>query len=181
MTKPFNATSAALLGFLHAGPMSGWDLMQTADATIGAYWTITRSQIYRELAVLEREGFVESGDAGRRERRPYTITQRGRESFCEWVNTSPPLEQIRFPLLLTIAFGEHVEPRNLAEFVTAHKQLHQNRLHDYRQRVEELGDTAVPFSRATLDFGIRYEQAILEWFQELPNILDLPTHDGVGE
>lgn len=181
MDKPLNATAASLLGFLHAGPMSGWDLHQTADTVIGAYWSVTRSQVYRELVALQREGMVEAGEAGRRERRPYVITGKGREAFREWVNTSPPAEQIRFPLLLTIAFGEHVEPRRLAEFVEVQQQHHQKRLHGYRERLHELGDVATPFSRATLDFGIRYEQAVLDWFAELPkllNLTDLPAPGG---
>jgi len=38
MERPLNPTAASLLGFLHHGPMTGWDLVaaaQTVIATIG--------------------------------------------------------------------------------------------------------------------------------------------------
>ena len=49
---PLNPTAASLLGFLHQGPMTGWDLAQTVEATIGDFWNVTRSQVYRELRTL---------------------------------------------------------------------------------------------------------------------------------
>src|SRR2546429_256493 len=53
-----NATAASLLGFLRAGPMTGWDLDQRVKLSIGNFWNVTRSQIYRELRVLtERDPF----------------------------------------------------------------------------------------------------------------------------
>lgn len=46
--RPLNSTAASLLGFLHEGPMSGWDLVNLAQERIGDFWTITQSQVYRE-------------------------------------------------------------------------------------------------------------------------------------
>src|SRR5207302_10176199 len=75
-----NPTAASLLGFLHQGPMAGWDLAQLVETTIGDFWNVTRSQIYRELRSLQDIGLVEAGEAGVRERLPYSITDAGREA-----------------------------------------------------------------------------------------------------
>ena len=40
------------------------------ETTIGDFWNVTRSQIYRELRSLEELGLVEAGETGARERRP---------------------------------------------------------------------------------------------------------------
>ena len=45
--KPLNTTAASLLGMLHDGPLSGWDLVAKAEDEIGAFWSLTRSQVYR--------------------------------------------------------------------------------------------------------------------------------------
>lgn len=166
--KGLNATAASLLGFLHAGPMSGWDLMATAQSVIGDFWSLTRSQVYRELAAMAADGLVRAGDSGARDRRPYELTPAGRSAFRAWLVTEPGAEAIRFPLLLTVSFGRHLSPELLAEFVAAHRERHAKRLEQYRAAVAAAGADADPYARATVDFGIRYEQAVLDWFDHLP-------------
>ena len=163
-----NATAASLLGFLHERPMSGWDLLTTAEMLIGDFWTVTRSQVYRELAAMEAAGLVVAGPPGPRERRPYELTDAGRAAFREWLDQPPGAEQIRYPLLLTIAFGRHLPPERLREFVTAHRGVHEQRLAGYRSLRGDAGDNLDAYATATLDFGIRYEAAVLDWFDHLP-------------
>jgi len=166
-----NATAASLLGFLHERPMSGWDLVATAEALIGDFWSVTRSQVYRELATMEAAGLVVAGPPGPRERRPFELTDAGRAAFQAWLREPPGPEQIRYPLLLTIAFGRHLPPERLAAFVTAHRQVHEERLAAYRALQAQAGDNLDAYATATLDFGIRYEAAVLDWFDNLPPAL----------
>ncbi len=163
-----NATAASLLGFLHERPMSGWDLVATAQVLIGDFWTLTRSQVYRELAAMETAGLIVAGPAGPRDRRPYELTAAGRAAFREWLDQRPGPEQIRYPLLLTIAFGRHLPPGRLAAFVADHREVHARRLQQYRALRAEAGDHLGPYANATIEFGIRYEAAVLEWFDHLP-------------
>ena len=44
-----NATQGSLLGFLHDGPKTGWDLLQEVSATLSRFWSVTPSHVYREL------------------------------------------------------------------------------------------------------------------------------------
>lgn len=173
--RPLNATAASLLGFLHAGPMTGWDLVATAQMVIGDFWSLTRSQVYRELAAMDRAGLVRAGETGPRERRPYALTDAGRAAFRSWLEQEPGPEQIRYPLLLTIAFGRHLAPGRLAAFVASHRGAHATRLAQYEQLRAGAGELD-PFTAATLDFGIRYERAVLEWFAGLPDLL--PVDEG---
>ena len=163
-----NATAGSLLGFLHERPMSGWDLVATAQALIGDFWTVTRSQVYRELAAMEAAGLVVAGPPGPRDRRPYELTEAGRSAFRAWLDQPPGSEQIRYPLLLTIAFGRHLPPERLALFVAEHRGIHEQRLSGYRSLQAEAGENLDAFATATLDFGIRYEAAVLDWFDHLP-------------
>jgi DNA-binding PadR family transcriptional regulator len=143
--RPLNATAASLLGFLHAGPLTGWDLVATAELVVGDFWSLTRSQVYRELAAMDTAGLVMAGEVGPRERRPYHLTDAGREAFVAWLDREPGPEQIRYPLLLTMAFGQHLSPGRLA------------------------GEGLDAYAGATLDFGVRYERAVLDWFDHLPD------------
>lgn len=165
--QPLNATAASLLGFLHRGSMSGWDLHATAQSRIGGFWTVTRSQVYRELAALTKRGLIEEGRVGVRAQKPFTITEEGRAAFAQWIHREPGEANIRHPLLLTMAFAEHLEPARLAEILVDHRRRHADTLAKYRAQRDASAGASV-FDLATLDFGIRYEQATLDWFDALP-------------
>jgi DNA-binding PadR family transcriptional regulator len=166
-----NATAAALLGFLHEGPRSGWDLWNVAQLRIGDFWTVTRSQVYRELAAMAEAGLVERGETGPRDRRPYSLTTAGRDAFQRWLESEPGTEQIRYPLLLKLSFGRHLPPQRVTQFLAAHRRLHEERLARYHALRPELAAAGDPFALATLEFGIRYETAVLGWFEHLPAAL----------
>lgn len=167
--RPLNPTAASLLGFLHEGPMSGWDLVVTAQQRIGDFWTLTRSQVYRELTAMAEAGLIKAGTTGARDRRPYRLTAAGRRAFADWIDREPGLEQIRFPLLLTMAFAQHLPPDRLREFVVRHRAAHAERLAAYE--AQHAAGVQDPFQRATLDFGLRYERTVLEWFDGLEQTL----------
>jgi len=170
---PLNATAASLLGFLveQGEPMCGWDLVATAQRRIGGFWSLTTSQVYRELAAMAAAGLIEAGERGPRDRQPYALTDAGRAAFAAWVEREPGPETIRFPLLLTLGFGRHLPPEKLAAFVRHHRTIHRERLDRYeaRRAARAAGDEVVdPYVGATLDFGLAYERAVLAWFDALP-------------
>ncbi len=151
--------------------MAGYDLVATAQRRIGDFWSLTPSQVYRELSSMAEAGLIEAGTRGRRERQPYALTDAGRSAFAEWVEHEPGMETIRFPLLLTLVFGRSVTPARLAEFVEHHRAVHAERLAGYeaqRAGFDARALRAEPFAVATLDFGIAYERAVLDWFDLLP-------------
>jgi DNA-binding PadR family transcriptional regulator len=169
--RQLNATAASLLGFLHDGPRSGWDLVAIAQREIGDFWSLTQSQVYRELTAMAATGLVTAHARGRRDRQPYAITDAGRAAFADWMSRSPGPEIIRFPLLLTVLFGRHLPPAQLADYLTAHRAIHAQRLAGYEEARASLPPGAAeaePFTVATLEFGLAYERAVLAWFDALP-------------
>ncbi len=166
-----NATGGSLLGFLHEGPMTGWDLVTVAQQRIGNFWSLTQSQVYRELNAMAQAGLVEAGERGTRDRQPFAITEEGRAAFTDWVLQGPGKETIRFPLLVTVMFGRHVPQERLAEFVARHQAMHAARLakdHALLATLPPSFQDENPFVMAAIQFGVLYEEAALQWFRELP-------------
>jgi DNA-binding PadR family transcriptional regulator len=171
-----NATAASLLGFLLSGPCTGWDLVQAVEGSIGNFWNVTRSQVYRELRTLEAQGLVEAGETGPRDRRPYAVTEAGRQAFRNWIAREPGDAVIRFPLLLSVFFGEHVDPPVLRRYLALHRAQHEQRLAEYEQLHEAIGDLEEErFPVYALRFGIEYERAVLRWLDALPPLTDAPA------
>lgn len=171
VTEPgpsLNPTAASLLGLLDAyGPLTGADLARTAQLQIGDFWSITRSQIYRELAGLEARELIEPEPRGPRDARPYAVTDAGRTAFLGWLDRELPPETIRIPLLLVLSFGARLPPERLHSLLEAALATSRRRLADYRSLDRDLAD-ADPYVRATLSFGMHYEEAVQRWLTSLP-------------
>lgn len=177
--RPLNATAASLLGFLHDGPLTGWDLVVAAQRVIGDFWSLTQSQVYRELSAMSEAGLIEAGEPGPRDRKPYAITTAGRRAFAAWLEREPGRETIRFPLLLTVAFGRLLTREKLGAFLTSHREVHARRLAGYESQLANAkqagADELDPYLLATLDFGVTYERAVLDWFDRLPPTIFNPA------
>jgi DNA-binding PadR family transcriptional regulator len=167
-----NATAGALLGLLRAGPRSGYDLVAEAQQVIGGFWTITRSQVYRELADLADRGLLERGPVGPRDRQPYRLTAEGGAAFRAWVNTPPEPENLRIPLLLRLTFADSIDAAQLRQTISEHRAVHAQRLEHYRSLDRQLESIGTPYDqRLTLAYGISYETAVLGWFDRLPEAM----------
>jgi DNA-binding PadR family transcriptional regulator len=158
-----NATQGAVLGMLYDEPKTGWELVREADAGLARFWNVTQSHVYRELSALESRKLVKAGPPGTRERRPFSITAAGKKAFKEWLAQAPGNEQLRFPLLVTLWFGKHLDDATLHEFATKTRGEHEARLALYEDMA-----TGDPHVDAVVAFGRHYERAVLAWLDELP-------------
>ena len=171
-----NATAASLLGFLHDQPRSGWEIVQAVEESIGNFWNVTRSQVYRELRSLEAQGLVEAGETGPRDRRPYSLTASGREAFSRWIAREPGPDLIRSPLLLTVFFGCYLDPALLRRFLVLHRARHEKQLATYEDLHEVIKDIPeLEYSLLALNYGIEYERMVLRWLESLPPLSDAPA------
>jgi DNA-binding PadR family transcriptional regulator len=163
-----NSTAASLLGFLESyGPMSGYDIVGMVEGSIGYFWNVTRSQVYRELNRLAEAELVEMGESGARARRPYTITGAGRRAFLNWLALPPGPDIIRLPFLLRYFFGQHLDPQTLRAFVTLHRPQHEQRLQYFQSLIPKLLDEQ-PFMAHVAELGVAYEETMLAWFDTIP-------------
>jgi DNA-binding PadR family transcriptional regulator len=161
-----NATAASLLGLLHRGPMTGWDLARLAETLIGDFWNVSQSQIYRELRTLEEAGLVEAGPAGPRDKKPYTITDKGHAAFTIWIQREPGPDIIRSPLLLMVFFGSHLDELHRQRFLAIQRLRHEQTLDQYRNILATLGDSE-PDLVNVLQFAVFHEEAFQRWFEWL--------------
>jgi DNA-binding PadR family transcriptional regulator len=164
-----NSTAASLLGFLHDGPKTGWELVATAERLIGPFWSLTRSQVYRELNVMAEQGLVLPGPVGRRDARPYTISDAGRQAFAQWAARGPDAAGMRLPLLLFTVLGRHIPGDRLAEVMREQRRHQAATLKEYLRAREALrAGGADVFALSTLEYGIAAARMTLRWLDGLP-------------
>jgi DNA-binding PadR family transcriptional regulator len=166
-----NATAASLLGLLHRGTMTGWDLARLAETLIGDFWNVSQSQIYRELRTLEEGGLIEAGPAGTREKKPYTITDKGKAAFTIWIRREPGPDIVRSPLLLMVFFAGHLDDVHRHRFLAIQRLRHEQTLDEYRKVLAAVGDHE-PDLANVLQFAVFHEEAFQRWFEWMDHQVD---------
>ena len=156
-----------MLAFLTHGTMTGWDLDGLVELSIGNFWNVTRSQIYRELRVLAERGYVEVGDTGPRDRVPYTITDAGREAFEAWIASDPGPDLIRSPFMLKFFFAALLDEETLRRFVDNHRASHERYLAYYRELLPSIVRSD-PAPAHVVRFAIVFEESLLAWLDAIP-------------
>ena len=162
-----------MLGLLaQIGPINGNARSRCADVLIGDYWTLTRSQVYRELQTLKDLGYIEAGPAGPRSSRDFSITEKGAAELDKWLTAGPADEVIRMPILLTIRFGAGLAPARMREILTAFSIRHRAKREFYGELEADMRSTRNdPYEIATVRFGRLFEAAVDEWLHELHELL----------
>ena len=73
----------ALLGLLSDGPKYGLQLKDEYEGATGEVWPLNVGQVYTTLQRLERDGLVESDDAGAEEpQKAFRITAAGEKELA---------------------------------------------------------------------------------------------------
>lgn len=165
MTARLGPSSLVILGVLaSAGAQTPYSLKQLVARSVGNYWPFPHAQIYAETARLASLGLAsEDQEPGGLRRKRYAITDAGREVLDEWLG-SPTREpaQLRDLGVLKLAFGSLASPAAREALRVDQIAIHDGRLAGYERYADVLTD---PFLRATLELGLRYERAALDFWR----------------
>ena len=163
-------TSQAILGLLSIAPMSGYDLAQAAERSVGRFWPISRSQVYAELARLEPQGLVRGTEIAqdrRPDKRVFRLTQRGEEALDSWLESDDlAAPRFRLPFLLKIFLGHRTDPGHSAELL---REVRAGALAESKQleaMLAVLDHPAAAYARLTVLFLLRLAETTAAWAQE---------------
>jgi DNA-binding PadR family transcriptional regulator len=163
--RELNATSAALLGLLHAGPMTGGQLVAAAGERFGSFFTVTRSQVYRELPVLTDAGLLRLGKRGARASQQYVLTAAGKRAFKSWLSSSSGPDHLRSPLILRLVHAGQLTPKQRANLVSSARADYLAALEEARADAKAATD---PYAKAVADFAVAHRRAVLKLLDAIP-------------
>lgn len=153
---------------------------------MGNFFPLTRSHIYSELERLCGLGLLEATEV-RQERFPtkrvYAITAEGEGVLREWLEESPVVsERQRNLFLVRVFFADRMAPGRLEAILSEYEsqaRVRRDRLGEVVERLEDRPQAA--FRRATAMFGVRREQAKLDWLAEVrPLLLEASVAGSAG-
>jgi PadR family transcriptional regulator AphA len=182
---------AAILGFLELEPTTGYSLRQRFEGSVASFWTVTQSQIYRELHALEREGRVtvsiEPG-SGKPDRKVYATTPAGRAELAEWLAAPVPPLEMRHPLLLKFVFAAGVDTGVLDGVLARYEEGLVAARREYAARRDEPAIFSLARTRReaavwrlSIDHGVEYCAAELAWVRRARRTLRAPRRAAHGK
>lgn len=174
---PTSSTLAyALLGLLARGPLSGYELAQQMKAPVGYFWRARHSQIYPELARLQRAGWVTHEvvpQVDRPTKKVYAVTPAGLDALRAWVTAPSEPLVVRDELVLKAFSLWLVDPSAAAALFREQERLHREQLARYQGFRDEMEqrcaddltrvDSSIWATYATLQRGLSYELSTAEW------------------
>lgn len=170
------ATAYVVLGLVSVRPTAGHELAGFASRSVGNFFPLTRSHVYLELDRLCRLGFLDATEVAQERlptKRVYTINAAGAEELRRWVDeTALEPERQRNLFLVRVFFGDRMTPGGLEAMLEAYGTAAvaaRDRLGEIVERLADQPEAA--FRRATAMFGVRREQAKLDWLAEVRPVL----------
>jgi PadR family transcriptional regulator AphA len=157
-------TSHIVLGLLSlSGEATPYDLKQMVSATVGHFWSLPHSQLYAEPERLARGGYVtEQREQEGRRRKLYSLTDRGRKAFEDWLLVlTPEPYMLRDLALLKLFFGADTH-----DLAAAQVETHREKLLEYEELGEQLTESAPLGPRLALDLGTRHERETVAFWEE---------------
>ena len=170
-----NTLAYVLLSLLAREPMSGYDLAAVLKQRFAPFWPIGHTQIYPALAQLEERGFVRyhlvEQHATRPDKKVYEITEEGRATLQQWVEspTSPVI--LRDEFFLKAYSLWLADPERMKEVFREQIQSHEEQLARHAQKLQgkhqpEASQQEKDFLELTellFEYTMGYERNYIAW------------------
>lgn len=176
-------TDEALLGLLSMKPMTGYEIKQMIESSIGNFWSESFGQIYPTLKRLETGGWISAETmtkaemAGGRASRRYRITPMGCARLQAWLPVPARAQVPRNELLLKLFFGEHAQATAMRAQIEAMRASYVVDLQRYDGIAAGMRKThghlaGFPYWMMTLRYGQSEAEAMVAWADESLAALD---------
>ena len=186
MEEKLPATTFAVMGLLSQGSRSGYDLASYAEQSIANFWSVAKSQVYRELSRLESLGFVDATEVKQEalpDKRIYSLTKKGEAALIGWLNTPQPQpDRMRSMFLLKVFFGNLIDQEELIRMIEDHGRRARETYINLSSIVEQLEtDSNMAYVLATARLGTKVLEATADWADDTIKSLNKPTKRKVKE
>jgi PadR family transcriptional regulator, regulatory protein AphA len=168
-------TRSAILGLLSIVPMSGYDVAQAAERSVGRFWPVSKSQVYAELARLEPLGLVQGTEIAqdrRPDKRLFRLTEQGEQALDAWLDSGDlDAPTFRLPFLLKLFLGHRAGPRRSAELLQQVRAGALSQAQELETLLAVLDHPDAAYARLTASFLLRLAEATVAWAQEAQDAL----------
>lgn len=164
-----------ILGLIDYGPMTGYELCKVFNESLAFFWQATTSQVYRELASMEKSGWLTSDEiiqSGKPNKKLYTLTESGRAELRVWISCplAPSDIVTRHTFLMKLFFASAGERESAMAHLVSFRDMNRTHLEElatssaietYEKDVPQSG--ASVYWALTAQFGLDYYRMCITW------------------
>jgi DNA-binding PadR family transcriptional regulator len=171
----------ALLALLSEGPKYGLQLRQEFEERTGEVWPLNIGQVYTTLQRLERDGLVESDDAGTEgPQKGFRITPEGSQGLAGWLRTPPDLSSPpRDELVIKVLIALRVPGVDLHEVIQAHRRYLVELMQEWTRLKEYAADRDLEFA-LVVDAELFRLDAVVRWLDAVDGRIKRAAFDSPG-
>lgn len=175
-----------ILGLLNYGAMTGYELDKAFKASLSFFWRAQTSQLYRELAAMEKSGWI-SGERVIQDDKPnkcvFSLTQTGKGELTSWLAAQASVEDVgavRSAFLMRVFFAGELGDEGALELLRDFREKCRmaqeefaavdGSISEYGSMVEDKEHTK--YWGITALFGKHYLAAELAWVDEAIALLE---------
>ena len=164
------AVKHSILGLLHYKDMHGYRIKEHIEKNFGHMWSINHGQIYQSLKKMEAEGLVSMvdvspSDNGGPHKKSYSITDKGREEFAQWLADDPEGQMLlRDPFLTRFVFFDFGDRERALEIIQGQIDLYENQLDRRRENAPRRQQQGV-YVGLVADLGVSFNEMYVEWLK----------------
>ncbi len=154
----------ALLALLTEGPKYGLQLRQEFEARTGEVWPLNVGQVYTTLQRLERDGLVESDDAGDEgPQKGFRITEAGEGELHDWLRTPPDMTSPpRDELVIKVLVALRMPGVDVREVIQVHRRYIVHLMQQYTRLKEDAPDDDIGLA-LVVDAELFRLDAVVRW------------------
>lgn len=161
------------LGLLMKSPSHGYQLDQTLEEDFGMIWKAGQTKLYVTLSDLEEQGLLSSvmePQENHPDRKVYHLTEKGKETFLNWVEKPvPSLRAARVELIAKLRFDYLLGLGGAEDLIHQQRKVFYAMIAEWER--EKKGDSD-PFMSLVYDFRIEQAQFILNWLEKYQDRLN---------
>ncbi len=162
-----------MLGMISMKPMSGYEIKQSMEKSLGYFWQESYGQIYPTLKILEIEGLVKSKSKLQSkgvEKIIYSITSLGEKELVGWLKKEVEIPIYRNELLLKLFFGKKISVTENLKHLESQKlktEKSVSKFEDILKKGNKLysKNPNQLFWLSTVKYGIEIFKAELKWIE----------------
>jgi DNA-binding PadR family transcriptional regulator len=160
----------AILGLLHYTDMHGYRIKGHIERNFGHMWSINYGQIYPNLKKLHDDGLITMKEAAQNgekgpPRKLYSITDKGKQEFLDWLNTSPEKPMLlRDPFLMRFVFFGFGDTERSIEIIDEQIKRYQKDM-ERRQKNLTRWEKSGIHVRLIAELGANLNEMVLEWLK----------------
>jgi len=174
-----------ILGLLTYGSMTGYELMKIFNESLSFFWKAQTSQIYRELDVIEKKGWV-SSEVVQQDDKPnkkvFTLSDDGKAELIKWLDGHSPIKvmNIRDEMTMRVFFSADSDNEKLAKELVEYYSLNKV-FYDGLKKVESELDVRVDYIKKpeeklywlmAIKRGLINAQANMSWVEECLELIE---------